>query len=549
MSDETAQAGGIHEEAVAGPVPESGSEPDEEAATPGSGGLAPRRGLRRFIHRPSSRRGFFALMLVVSGFAAAAALGTISAVGWTETASFCGRCHQMGPELAAYDAGPHRDVACAECHVEPGIGGWIKAKVNGTRQLVEVLTGTFPTPIPPPDHSDLPSAETTCLSCHSLSRLATTTLVTRTQYTADDANTPQFVALMIRPAGGDPADVERSVHWHVLQTVDYGTTDPHAQTIDWVSVQRDDGSTETFVASNQVAVPEDVTPDVARLQASEAARRMDCLDCHNRVGHPLPNPRREVDAAMTAGTIDPSLPEIKRVAMGILTEGYPTLAAADAAAASIRDFYQLRYPTVAQADAAAIDKAVGQVQLIYRLAATPEMKVTVTTYPDNLGHTDFPGCFRCHDGAHFKVVDGQLTSEAIPFTCDTCHTFPQIGGVTSLPMGEAPDSHSDGLWVFNHNKIATSEDPGGTSCGSCHAKDYCVNCHQTGAVQVSHDDMLLNHAKVTSDVGANACAYCHQPAYCARCHADPVLPGGNGGLSLLEPADMRWPLVAARSSP
>jgi nitrate/TMAO reductase-like tetraheme cytochrome c subunit len=543
MSDETAQPGPA-EEPPADPLPES--PPPPHASEPaGDPGLPPRGGLRRFVHRPRSRRGFFALMLVVAGFAAAAALGTISAIGWTDTASFCGRCHQMGPELAAYDAGPHRDVACAECHVEPGIGGWIQAKLNGSRQLVEVLTGTFPTPIPPPDHSDLPSAQTTCLSCHSLSRLATTTLVTRTQFTADDANTPQFVALMIRPAGGDPADVERSVHWHVLQTVDYGTADPHAQTIDWVSVRRDDGSTETFVASNQVAVTDDATPDVDRLQAAEDARRMDCLDCHNRVGHPLPNPRREVDAAMSAGSIDPSLPEIKRVAMGILTDSYPTLAAADAAAASIRDFYELRYPTVAAAQASAIDEAVAQVQLIYRLAATPEMKVTATTYPDNLGHTDFPGCFRCHDGAHFKVVDGQLSSEAIPFTCDTCHTFPQIGGVTSLPMGEAPESHSDGLWVFNHNTVATAEDPGGTSCGACHSKDYCVNCHQTGAVQVSHSDMLLNHAKVTNEVGANACAYCHQPAYCARCHADPVLPGGNQGLSLLQEAGMRWPLVAS----
>ncbi len=63
---------------------------------------------------------------------------------WTETADFCGRCHTMAPELAAYEAGPHRDVACAECHVEPGIAGWIKAKLNGTRQLVEVVLGTFP---------------------------------------------------------------------------------------------------------------------------------------------------------------------------------------------------------------------------------------------------------------------------------------------------------------------------------------------------------------------------------------------------------------------
>jgi nitrate/TMAO reductase-like tetraheme cytochrome c subunit len=532
--------------------PATGTEPvSREAPTPAPlWRRIPRLGLRRFLHRPRTRRGLFGLMLVVAGFAAAAAFGTIAAISWTDTASFCGRCHQMGPELAAYDAGPHRDVPCAECHVEPGIAGWVKAKLNGTRQLIEVLTGTFPTPIPPPDHSDLPAASETCLTCHALGRLATTEVVTRTQYTADESNTPQFVALMIRPAGGDPLNVERSVHWHVLQTVDYGTSDPHAQTIDWVQVTRDDGTVEEFIASNQVTVSDDVAPDLDRLQQEEPGRRMDCLDCHNRVGHALPNPRREVDLAMSEGTIDPSLPEIKRVAMLILSDSYPTDAAADAAAASLLDFYELRYPEVASSQGTAISQAIGEVQLIYRLAATPEMKVTATTYPDNLGHTDFPGCFRCHDGAHFKVVDGQLTADAIPFKCDTCHTFPQIGAVTSLPMGNAPASHSDGLWVFNHNTVAVSEDPGGTACGACHAKDYCVNCHQTGAVQVSHEDMLVNHAKVTQEVGAAACAYCHQPAYCARCHADPVLPGGNAGLTSLEPGDLRWPLAAtARAGP
>ena len=70
-------------------------------------------------------------------------------IQWTETADFCGRCHTMAPELEAYHAGSHRDVACGECHVEPGIAGWVKAKLAGTRQLVGVVTGTLPHPDPP----------------------------------------------------------------------------------------------------------------------------------------------------------------------------------------------------------------------------------------------------------------------------------------------------------------------------------------------------------------------------------------------------------------
>ena len=117
-----------------------------------------------------------------------------------------------------------------------------------------------------------------------------------------------------------------------------------------------------------------------------------------------------------------------------------------------------------------------------------------------MGHMDFPGCFRCHDGGHFLVKDGAVTSEVIPYTCDTCHTWPQIGGaVASLPLGEPPVTHDDSLWVFNHKDVATSVDPGGQDCGECHARDYCTNCHQTGAVNVEHDEMATNHAQAIRD--------------------------------------------------
>jgi hypothetical protein len=39
------------------------------------------------------------------------------------------------------------------------------------------------------------------------------------------------------------------------------------------------------------------------------------------------------------------------------------------------------------------------------------------TYPNNLGHMDSPGCFRCHDGSHM-TADGK---ETIGQDCDTCH--------------------------------------------------------------------------------------------------------------------------------
>ena len=53
---------------------------------------------------------------------------------------------------------------------------------------------------------------------------------------------------------------------------------------------------------------------------------------------------------------------------------------------------------------------------IYNRNVFPELKVTWGTYPNNLGHMDFPGCYRCHDGSH-TASDGRAIVQA----CNTCH--------------------------------------------------------------------------------------------------------------------------------
>jgi hypothetical protein len=66
------------------------------------------------------------------------------------------------------------------------------------------------------------------------------------------------------------------------------------------------------------------------------------------------------------------------------------------------------------------------------------MKITWGTYPDNLGHTDFPGCFRCHDGNH-SSADGRTISN----DCATCHDLLAVGEknprvLTELGMDPPP---------------------------------------------------------------------------------------------------------------
>ena len=498
---------------VAGDVPEeSAGEP--EAETPNRG----RR--RRFV--PKTHRGLLVLLVL---FGAGAAMGGIEVNRYTETASFCGRCHTMGPELKAYKMSPHREVPCAACHTEPGVMGFIKAKIAGTRQVIEIVTGTFPEPIPTPNHSALPPVKNTCLKCHSLASITENggpvQLILRPRYTEDKTNTREMIALVVRPHGFGQATITRGVHWHVQEDVVYATPDEHSLRIPWVGVTFRDGRTAQYVEQSAVKVAENAQGDIDRLKKSKSItlRRMDCLNCHNRAGHAISSVPRSIDNAISDGQISQRIPYIKRDGVNLLEAEYPSVAAADRAIAGLRTKIKAQYPLVYAMQKKQVDEAITTLQGIYRLVATPEMKVTAQTYLNYLGHQTSPGCFRCHDGAHYRVVHGRVTNTTIPSSCATCHTFPQVGSsVANLPFVGAPKNHKDKLWVFSHKAQVASTEPAGTSCGMCHTRTWCEDCHNSGAIKVSHDQMKYNHAKIVRESGINACAYCHQPVSCMRCH-------------------------------
>ncbi len=72
---------------------------------------------------------------------------------YMDSPQFCGQsCHVMHPEYTAYKISAHSHVACVECHIGSGANAYFAAKVNGTKQLVEVIhLNRYPRrPIPSP---------------------------------------------------------------------------------------------------------------------------------------------------------------------------------------------------------------------------------------------------------------------------------------------------------------------------------------------------------------------------------------------------------------
>lgn len=87
-------------------------------------------------------------------------------------------------------------------------------------------------------------------------------------------------------------------------------------------------------------------------------------------------------------------------------------------AAELTGFYQRDYPGLATSQRDDLVEAIDAISAAYDRTRFPGMEVGWGTYPNHLGHTDSPGCFRCHDELH--VADDGST---IRQDCELCHTF------------------------------------------------------------------------------------------------------------------------------
>ena len=326
---------------------------------------------------------------------------TYRAVAHMDTVQFCGQsCHVMKPEFTAHLQPPHQAVACTSCHVGPGASGWFNAKLAGTRQLAGVVFNTFPRPIESAMESNrLVSSADTCEQCHARGKLIGPRLRIITKYGDDAASTRTETVLMMF------VDRIHAAHMGSGVRIRYGASDKKRQTIPWVEYSN--GETRTYVAN-------DAKPEAVR---SLPIFDMQCVDCHNRAAHRFDPPDRAVDRALASGRIAADLPFVKKTAVALLkTEYAGDDDAEQELPARVAAFFKEKYPDIAASRAGDI-RGAGQALLdIYQSNVFPDLKVTWGTYPNNLGHIDDPGCFRCHDDGHATASKKTITQD-----CGSCH--------------------------------------------------------------------------------------------------------------------------------
>jgi len=154
-------------------------------------------------------------------------------------------------------------------------------------------------------------------------------------------------------------------------------------------------------------------------------------------------------------------------------------------------------------------------------------------------------CMTCHKPGetHLAISDT---------ACATCHLT--LASATSLPEARVaafpkPPSHDrDGFVLGGHGKIASVKDPSGritvaASCATCHARDFCLNCHVNGPevepiqalapdprsraiavklpVPAGHKEaaFLGQHGRQASK-GNASCSNCHVQSNCTTCHIE-----------------------------
>jgi hypothetical protein len=353
---------------------------------------------------------FIAVMTAINVpiFAFASYRGTV----YMDSVQFCGEtCHQvMTPEYTAYKRSPHARVACVQCHIGPGAPWFVRSKLSGTYQVLAVTFNLYPRPIPTPVRSLRPARET-CEECHWPEKFSGDKFVVKAKSGDDEKNSPVKTVLLLHIGGRTLSNSLVGIHGRHLDVVTYVAADEKRQTIPWVSCRKEDGSVTEFVSTEAPPKPEQLARGERRL--------MDCMDCHNRPTHTFDMPEGAVNRAMAAGRISPSLPFVHKVAGELLRRPYPSKRAAQTELPeALRQYYRTHYFSVYNSQRAQIEQAAESLLEIYNGNIFPEMNVTWGTYPNNLGHQDFPGCFRCHDGNH-KSKDGREITQ----DCNACHNL------------------------------------------------------------------------------------------------------------------------------
>jgi NapC/NirT cytochrome c family, N-terminal region len=399
-----------------------------------------------------------AFMIFISGtiiFLFISAIGSYEAFHYTESTEFCGTlCHSvMQPEYVAYQNSSHARVKCVACHVGEGADWYVRSKMSGLYQVYAVLANVYPKPIETPI-SNLRPARETCEECHWPQKFYSRKLKLEKHFLPDEENTEWDISLIMKIGPTDDAKgLIEGIHWHINSDVkiEFVSLDDKEQEIPWVKY------TNTKNGEEKVFIDENLDFSLDMLD-SLTIRTMDCIDCHNRPSHTYNPPALFVNNALSRGDIPKELPEVKSLSMEICGEDFEsTDSALSYIEITMNEFYKNNYSEIFDSNYSIINKAIVGLQEEFKKNIFPEMAVRWDAYPNNIGHLEFNGCFRCHSDEHMSE-----NGDAISKNCNLCHAISAQGPPDNLFMANFNESLE-----FKHPEDIDEEWKEGV----------CIDCH------------------------------------------------------------------------
>jgi len=127
----------------------------------------------------------------------------------------------------------------------------------------------------------------------------------------------------------------------------------------------------------------------------------------------------------------------------------------------VTEYYKTSNPTLLAEKKSEIEAAIVEIQNGYSKNIFPFMKSSWKSYPNNIGHMESDGCFRCHNDRH-STDKGKVISK----DCNLCHTILAQGTPGKM-------EYSNSLEPLEFKHPVDIDNAWKTElCSSCHAQLY-----------------------------------------------------------------------------
>lgn len=443
---------------------------------------------------------------------------THKAIEHMDSVEFCGAsCHIMNPEFTAYKISNHSQIPCVDCHIGEGAESYVKAKLNGAKQLLQVMTGTTPKVIETPVHN-LAQGKLTCVKCHA-DRDFGGKRFEEIKFASDETNSATRTQLTLHIGGGGNTLGAHGAHLAKGASIEFGSNRERTK-IDWVRYKSPDGRETLYQRGDKKTAPE--------------TREMDCTDCHNRAAHSFEDPVRALDKSLAMGRIDHTLPRIKEQGLAFLQ------AKSGNQPEALKAFYQSKYPEVAASRAESIKKASDELALIRSRNLFPEWGLDWGTHPNYKGHL---GCFRCHNS---ELVSQDSQKKPIGNACTTCHRIEKRNEPIEGPVVVQSSSGGSSLPATFNFESAAGSVPFDHNQHVSKVKGDCTACHDKYFPMARTDIRFKGNMHRTAEASRTSCAGCHAPGgsafgsqgSCAKCHTNLSQPVAASAVSASAPASV-----------